>query len=216
MVQGRSGRCAAGSGDGFLREGAEARPGRGDSRVRDRRSERRQRSSRATGRHAHKASRPIARAEAMTTAKVSRAEMRHRVSELRLPDQKPLRIVVAGEVILDRYVWGDVERVSPEAPIPILRAARREEKPGNAGFVMANLRALGALPVALSVVGNDRNGRMLQQIFRDLGIDTRALLVDPDRPTTVKERMLGSVQSAHRATQQLLRVDEEDGRPLAP
>src|SRR6266851_3023344 len=113
----------------------------------------------------------------MTTAKVSRAEMRHRVSELRLPDQKPLRIVVAGEVILDRYVWGDVERVSPEAPIPILRASRREEKPGNAGFVMANLRALGALPVALSVVGNDRNGRMLQQIFRDLGIDTRALLV---------------------------------------
>src|SRR5216684_2858953 len=135
---------------------------------------------------------------------------------LRLPDLRPLRIAVAGEVILDRYVWGDVERVSPEAPIPILRASRREEKPGNAGFVMANLRALGALPVALSVVGNDRNGRMLQQIFRDLGIDTRALLVDPDRPTTVKERLLGSVQSAHRATQQLLRVDEEDARPLAP
>ena len=140
----------------------------------------------------------------------------YRGSALRLPDLKPLRIVVAGEVILDRYVWGDVERVSPEAPIPVLRATRREEKPGNAGFVMANLRALGALPVALSVVGNDRNGRMLQQIFRDLAIDTRALLIDPDRPTTVKERLLGSVQSAHRATQQLLRVDEEDARPLAP
>ena len=123
---------------------------------------------------------------------------------------------MAGEVILDRYVWGDVERVSPEAPIPILRASRREEKPGNAGFVMANLRALGAAPAALSVVGNDRNGRRLQQIFTDLGIDTRGLLVDPDRPTTVKERLLGSVQSAYRGTQQLLRVDDEDARPLSP
>lgn len=135
-------------------------------------------------------------------------------SELQLPEAKPLRIVVAGEVILDRYVWGDVERVSPEAPIPVLRVHRREEKPGNAGFVMANLRALGARPIALSVVGNDRNGRLLREIFQDLGIDTKALVVDPDRPTIVKERMLGSVQSANRGTQQLLRVDEEDLRPL--
>jgi D-beta-D-heptose 7-phosphate kinase/D-beta-D-heptose 1-phosphate adenosyltransferase len=140
----------------------------------------------------------------------------HPPTALRLPDPKPLRIVVAGEVILDRYVWGDVGRVSPEAPIPVLHAKRREERPGNAGFVMANLRALGALPVALSVIGDDRNGRMLQQIFKDLGIDTRGLLVDGDRPTTVKERLLGSVQSANRATQQLLRVDEEDARPLTP
>ncbi len=137
-------------------------------------------------------------------------------SDLQLPEPKPLRIVVAGEVILDRYIWGDVERVSPEAPIPVLRVHRREEKPGNAGFVMANLRALGARPVALSVVGNDRNGRLLREIFHDLGIDTKALVVDPDRPTIVKERMLGSVQSANRGTQQLLRVDEEDLRPLTP
>ncbi len=137
-------------------------------------------------------------------------------SDLQFPEPKPLRIVVAGEVILDRYIWGDVERVSPEAPIPVLRVHRREEKPGNAGFVMANLRALGARPVALSVVGNDRNGRLLREIFHDLGIDTKALVVDPDRPTIVKERMLGSVQSANRGTQQLLRVDEEDLRPLTP
>jgi D-beta-D-heptose 7-phosphate kinase/D-beta-D-heptose 1-phosphate adenosyltransferase len=135
--------------------------------------------------------------------------------ELRLPELRPLRIVVAGEVILDRYVWGDVERVSPEAPIPILRVQRREEKPGNAGFVMANLRALGARPFALSAVGNDRNGLKLREIFGDLGIDTHGLIIDPDRPTIVKERMLGSVQSAHRGTQQLLRVDEESVRPLS-
>lgn len=137
-------------------------------------------------------------------------------AELGLSAAKPLRILVAGEVILDRYIWGDVERISPEAPIPVLRARRREEKPGNAGFVMANLRALGARPSALSFVGDDSNGRLLREMFRDLGIDTRTLIVDPDRPTIVKERMLGAVQSANRATQQLLRVDDEDPRPLTP
>src|SRR5205823_1908984 len=100
--------------------------------------------------------------------------------------------------------------------IPILKAHHREEKPGNAGFVMANLRALGARPVALSIVGDDHGGRMLRSMFRDLQIDTRGLIVDPGRPTIIKERMLGSVQSANRATQQLLRVDDEDTRPLSP
>jgi len=133
-----------------------------------------------------------------------------------LPSLKPLRVLVAGEVILDRYIMGDVSRVSPEAPIPILQVNRIEERPGNAGFVMANLRALGARVSALSVVGADRNGELLREMFGDLGIDTRSVLVDPDRPTIVKERMLGSVQSANRATQQLLRVDREAPHSLSP
>ena len=133
-----------------------------------------------------------------------------------LPSLKPLRVLVAGEVILDRYIMGDVARVSPEAPIPILQVNRIEERPGNAGFVMANLRALGARVSALSVVGADRNGELLCEMFGDLGIDTRSVLVDTDRPTIVKERMLGSVQSANRATQQLLRVDREALHALSP
>src|ERR1700681_4604699 len=141
-------------------------------------------------------------------------ELRHH--DVGLPALKPLRVLVAGEVILDRYIWGDVARISPEAPIPILRVQRREEKPGNAGFVMANLRALGAQVSALSVVGADRNGELLREMFGALGIDTRSVLVDSDRPTIVKERMLGSVQSANRATQQLLRVDQEAPHPLSP
>jgi D-beta-D-heptose 7-phosphate kinase/D-beta-D-heptose 1-phosphate adenosyltransferase len=80
---------------------------------------------------------------------------------------------------------------------------------------MANLRALGARPLAFGIVGDDYGGRMLRAMFRDLAIDTRGLLVDPDRPTIVKERLLGSVQSANRAIQQLLRVDDEDDRPLS-
>jgi D-beta-D-heptose 7-phosphate kinase / D-beta-D-heptose 1-phosphate adenosyltransferase len=134
----------------------------------------------------------------------------------KLPRLKPPRILVAGEVILDRYISGDVERISPEAPIPVLRVNRREEKPGNAGFVMANLRALGARPTTLSVVGADRDGELLRATLDALGIGTRSLLVDPDRPTIVKQRMFGSVQSANRGTQQLLRVDEEDITPLTP
>src|SRR6202045_4578587 len=141
-------------------------------------------------------------------------ELRH--NDVGLPALKPLRVLVAGEGSLDRYIWGDVARISPEAPIPILRVQRREEKPGNAGFVMANLRALGAQVSAFSIVGQDRDGQLLRDIFGGLGIGMRAMLTDPNRPTTVKARMLGSVQSANRATQQLLRVDEEETVPVTP
>jgi len=137
-------------------------------------------------------------------------------ADIHLASLKPLRVLVIGEVILDRYLWGEVARISPEAPIPILRVERREERPGNAGFVAANLRALGAQVSVLSIVGRDRNGRLLREILEGLGIGTRSLDSDTDRPTIVKERMLGSVQAAHRGVQQLLRIDEEDPSPLKP
>jgi D-beta-D-heptose 7-phosphate kinase/D-beta-D-heptose 1-phosphate adenosyltransferase len=135
---------------------------------------------------------------------------------IELPNLRPLRVLVVGEVILDRYLWGDVARISPEAPIPVLRVERREDKLGNAGFVAANLRALGADASVLSIVGRDRSGTLIREILGGMGIRTRSLVADPDRPTTVKERMLGSVQAANRGTQQLLRVDEEDDSPLMP
>jgi len=137
-------------------------------------------------------------------------------SDVQLPTLRPLRVLVVGEVILDRYLWGNVARISPEAPIPVLHVERREEKPGNAGFVASNLRALGADASVLSVVGRDRGGMMLREILGGMGVRTRSVMIDPDRPTIVKERMLGSVQAAHRGTQQLLRVDEEDASPLSP
>ncbi len=133
-----------------------------------------------------------------------------------LPELAPIRVLVAGEVILDRYVWGEVSRISPEAPIPVLHVSRREEKPGNAGFVMSNLCAMGARPSALSLVGDDRDWRQLRDIFRGLGIGTRTMLTDPDRPTIVKTRFLGSVQAAGRGIQQLLRVDDEAEGHLSP
>ena len=135
---------------------------------------------------------------------------------IKLPEIERLRILVAGEITLDRYSWGEVSRISPEAPIPVLKVDRREERPGSAAFVMANLRALGAEVSTLSVVGADPNGRRLRQILRGLGVRTESIVADPTRPTAVKERVLGSVQSARRATQQLLRVDLENSSPLNP
>src|SRR6266481_5806224 len=152
----------------------------------------------------------------MDTSIKSNSSSPARAESVQLPALAGLRVLVAGEVILDRYVYGEVERISPEAPIPVLRVSRREEKVGNAGFVMASLRALGALPAALSVVGADRGGALLLAMLRENGIGTSGLLSDPMRPTILKERMLGSVQSANRATQQLLRVDEEETTPLNP
>jgi D-beta-D-heptose 7-phosphate kinase/D-beta-D-heptose 1-phosphate adenosyltransferase len=135
---------------------------------------------------------------------------------LTLPSLKPLRIAVAGEIVLDRYLWGVVARVSPEAPIPVLKLSGRDERLGNAGFVMTNLRALGAQVIALSVLGDDSNGVHLCDLMAAHGIETSRILRDSSRPTVVKERFLGSVQAASRAMQHLLRVDQEETYPISP
>ena len=140
----------------------------------------------------------------------------HTLTNSTLPEAGDRRVLVVGEVILDRYLWGEVKRVSPEAPIPVLRVRRREDRPGNAAFVMIELRALGASVVALSVIGNDLSARTLRKMLEAESIDTDSLLVDPSRPTIVKERMMGYVQSDMRGIQQLLRVDEESTDPLSP
>jgi D-beta-D-heptose 7-phosphate kinase/D-beta-D-heptose 1-phosphate adenosyltransferase len=124
------------------------------------------------------------------------------------------QILVAGEAVLDRYVFGETDRISPEAPIPVLHVRGCEERPGNAAFVCANLSSLGATPSLLSVVGADQAGARLRKLLAGSGVRTDSLVEDASRPTILKERLMGSVQSAQRATQQLLRVDHEDTRPL--
>src|SRR5258708_6932032 len=105
-----------------------------------------------------------------------------RETELELPPPRPVRILVAGEMVLDRYLWGDVERISPEAPIPVLRVTRREERPGNAAFVCANLSAFGARAMPLSVVGCDPACASLADMMERLGLDVGALVQDSGRP----------------------------------
>src|SRR6478672_5644573 len=117
-------------------------------------------------------------------------------------------VLVLGDVMLDRYVWGNAERISQEAPVILLRADRREERLGGASSVATMLRALGAKVSLAGVVGDDLDGRRIREIVRQLGVDDTAVLVDPKRPSTVKERYIGRAAAKH--PQQMIRVDYED------
>jgi D-beta-D-heptose 7-phosphate kinase/D-beta-D-heptose 1-phosphate adenosyltransferase len=123
------------------------------------------------------------------------------------------RVLVVGDLMLDRYVWGDAERISQEAPVILLHADRREERLGGASSVATMLRALGARVTLAGVTGNDFDGGRIRQVLSDLGIDREGVINDPDRPSTVKERYIGRAQ--HRHPQQMLRVDYEDRSPLS-
>lgn len=125
------------------------------------------------------------------------------VGRLRRP-----RIFVLGDLILDRYVWGSVHRVSPEAPVQILNVQREEYRPGGASNVVSNLAALGARVVSGGVVGRDEGGAELVRLLRARG-EVSAVLRDGGKPTSVKTRMI-----AH--NQQMLRVDQERTEPIAP
>ena len=117
------------------------------------------------------------------------------------------RVLVVGDLMLDRYVWGDAERISQEAPVILLRAERREERLGGASSVATMVRALGARVSLAGVVGADHDGRQICRLMTDLGIDHEAVLFDEHRASTVKERYIGRAQARH--PQQIVRVDYE-------
>src|SRR6478735_491088 len=123
------------------------------------------------------------------------------------------RVLVVGDVMLDRYVWGDAERISQEAPVVLLRADKREERLGGASSVATMLQALGAETSLVGMVGHDADGVRVRQILGDLGIDAEGVVTDPDRPTTVKERYIGRAQARH--PQQMIRVDYENREPVS-
>jgi D-beta-D-heptose 7-phosphate kinase/D-beta-D-heptose 1-phosphate adenosyltransferase len=123
------------------------------------------------------------------------------------------RVLVIGDAMLDRYVWGDAERISQEAPVILLRADRREERLGGASSVATMLRALGAKVMLAGIVGNDHDAGRIRQMLTDQCIDHEAVLTDLERPSTVKERYVGRAQ--HRHPQQIIRVDYEDRRAIS-
>jgi D-beta-D-heptose 7-phosphate kinase/D-beta-D-heptose 1-phosphate adenosyltransferase len=123
------------------------------------------------------------------------------------------RVLVVGDLMLDRYVWGDAERISQEAPVILLHADKREERLGGASSVATLLRALGARVALAGVVGADADGERIRRTLVDLGIDDEAVLIDAERPSTVKERYIGRAQQRH--PQQMIRVDYEVREPLA-
>lgn len=118
------------------------------------------------------------------------------------------RVLVVGDLMLDRYVYGSVERISPEAPIPVFRVQRMIESLGGAGNVAANLAALGAGQVLAGVIGEDDGGRAFSTLAANR-LGAAALVADDSRPTTLKTRHVA-------AGQQMLRADQESTAPLSP
>ncbi|MEO7038941.1 MAG: D-glycero-beta-D-manno-heptose-7-phosphate kinase [Candidatus Elarobacter sp.] len=117
------------------------------------------------------------------------------------------RIVVVGDVMIDEWIWGDVSRISPEAPVPVVAVREHTFTLGGAGNVASNLRALGARVSFVGGIGNDPEGARLRAMFDDLGVDARGLVPLNDRPTTRKTRVV-----AH--NQQVVRADWESSAPL--
>ncbi|MGE3314640.1 MAG: PfkB family carbohydrate kinase [Planctomycetaceae bacterium] len=122
------------------------------------------------------------------------------------------RILVLGDLILDRYIWGDAERVSQEAPVILLREEREETRLGGAANVANMLRGLEAQVTMAGVVGADHDGEQVRKDLAEAGVDCSCLFADPSRPTTVKERYIGRAQNRH--PHQMLRVDRETRTPL--
>jgi D-beta-D-heptose 7-phosphate kinase/D-beta-D-heptose 1-phosphate adenosyltransferase len=116
---------------------------------------------------------------------------------------------LVGDFMLDKYVWGEVKRISQEAPIPVINVTSEEVRPGGAGSVANNLAHLGANVYCCGVIGNDDEGKRLREILNNLRVETDGIVEDRNRPTTVKVRMMGHLQSAGRGVQQLLRIDYE-------
>ncbi|MFN4247004.1 MAG: bifunctional heptose 7-phosphate kinase/heptose 1-phosphate adenyltransferase [Flavipsychrobacter sp.] len=117
-------------------------------------------------------------------------------------DMQQLHVVVIGDVMLDNYRWGVVERMSPEAPVPIVTVKKRDNRLGGAANVALNCIALGAKVTLASVVGDDNDGLILEQLANDAGIDTTLLVKSHYRPTTTKTRVI--VDDKH-----MMRLDEE-------
>jgi len=115
--------------------------------------------------------------------------------------------------MLDVYIYGDALRISPEAPVPVLKVCETEYKCGGAASVAANLSALGAIPICLGVTGDDPNGKILMDKLTETGADITGLFTLADRPTISKQRLIGLAQHRHR--QQLIRMDHESVEPLS-
>lgn len=113
-----------------------------------------------------------------------------------------LHVVVVGDVMIDNYRWGDVERISPEAPVPVVTIRRSENRLGGAANVALNCKALGAQVSMASVIGKDDDGRMLLQLLEEQGIDTSLVQQSDARMTTAKTRILSR-------NQQMIRLDSE-------
>src|SRR5438105_12291370 len=118
-------------------------------------------------------------------------------------------VLVAGDLMLDEFVWGGVSRISPEAPVPVVEVRRRTCVAGGAANTAANVAALGGRPVVAGLVGDDSAGETVCGLLRGAGVDVGPVVRSPDRPTTTKTRVV-----AH--GQQVVRIDQEAPGAIPP
>jgi len=120
-------------------------------------------------------------------------------------DFNSLNVLIIGDVMLDSYIWGAVERISPEAPVPIVTVKKKDFRLGGAANVALNIASLGARPILCALIGDDDDGKKLLQRLDDRKISKAGIVISSDRPTTVKTRVIASHQH-------VVRVDEESDR----
>jgi D-beta-D-heptose 7-phosphate kinase/D-beta-D-heptose 1-phosphate adenosyltransferase len=120
-----------------------------------------------------------------------------------------VRLLVIGDLVLDEYVWGDVERVSPEAPVPVVHVQDETVMLGGAANAVRNVLAMGGQVECCSVIGEDVAGRQLLEMLKDLGVDPSGIVAVPGRPTTRKTRVVAQ-------SQQIVRFDRETFDPPPP
>ncbi|MEZ4946607.1 MAG: bifunctional ADP-heptose synthase [Cyclobacteriaceae bacterium] len=118
-----------------------------------------------------------------------------------------LTVLVIGDIMLDSYIWGSVDRISPEAPVPIVRVRKRDFRLGGAANVALNVQALGAKPILCALIGDDDAGNKLLDCLDQQGMSKEGIVVSKNRPTTVKTRLIASHQH-------VVRVDEESDQEL--
>jgi len=119
------------------------------------------------------------------------------------------RVLVIGDIIMDEYIWGDVSRISPEAPVPVVDVKRETKMLGGAGNVVSNIASLGGEAILCGVVGDDSRGRQVLKMLKTLGASTEGILQEPGRPTTIKTRVVAQHQ-------QVVRVDRESRKEILP
>ncbi|MBE7511011.1 MAG: D-beta-D-heptose 7-phosphate kinase [Bacteroidetes bacterium ADurb.Bin141] len=119
-----------------------------------------------------------------------------------------MRALVIGDVMVDAYLWGKVDRISPEAPVPVVAVEKRESRPGGAANVAVNIYSLGAVPYICSVIGKDSAGAEFKKLITDGGMSDDGIITSTKRTTTIKTRVIGN-------NHQLMRVDSEVVNPLS-
>jgi len=120
-----------------------------------------------------------------------------------------LNVLIIGDVMIDNYIWGKVNRLSPEAPVPIVSVQQKEMRLGGAANVALNIQALGANPILCSVIGADLEGNAFLDLLKKQKLSPKGILKSRQRPTTIKTRIIGN-------NHQLVRVDEESEEDITP